>query len=302
MDVLRVPPYPISTTWNAPEANADYTLTIEDLVDHSVETTSVTSDSNSKVTYIIPQDRLFFDRKFLVKLIDDTDHIVLEDHLDILRPYIDPNLLGSTASEIAEYSGYELVARSIIDTIISEGFYNTKSILQTVGQGGDYISVWTDVNKVLKVYENNELVYDVETPEENVYDFKVTLDNSAIQRIYTGHYNRAEQTPQTLPPAYGDLGSVGSGRYVDFPKGYDYTFILDVGYKAVPPDVELAAKYLIEDIKCGKLDYYKRYVTNYNTDQFRIQFDKALFAGTGNLIVDKILEKYLKNIIRPGLI
>ncbi len=37
-----------------------------------------------------------------------------------------------------------------------------------------------------------------------------------------------------------------------------------------------------------KLDYFKRYASAYNTDQFRIQFDKTLFAGTGNLIVDKI--------------
>jgi len=301
MDVLRVPPYPITTTWTAPSPNTEYTFSIEDLVDHSVETQTVTSNSNSKVEYIIPQDRLFFDRKFLVKLIDDTDHIVVEEHLDILRPYIDPNTLGTTASEIAEYSNLEMVARSIIDTIVTDGFYNTKSIIQSTGQGTDYFNVWQDVNKVLKVYENNILVYDVETPEENVYDYRVTLDNSAIQRVYNYQYNRSEQAPLELPPAYGDLGSVG-GRVVDFPKGYDYLFIVDAGYKAVPPDVEIAAKYLIEDLKCGKLDYYKRYVNSYNTDQYKIGFDKKLFEGTGNMIVDKILDKYLRNISRPGVI
>ena len=64
----------------------------------------------------------------------------------------------------------------------------------------------------------------------------------------------------------------------------------------------ILGKLLIDDLKCGKLDYYKRYVTSYNTDQFKIQFDKMMFDGTGNMIVDKILEKYKKNITKIGLI
>ena len=59
---------------------------------------------------------------------------------------------------------------------------------------------------------------------------------------------------------------------------------------------------LIDDIKCGRLDYYKRYVKNYSTDQFKIEYDKRLMEGTGNILVDKILEKYKENIIRPGVL
>jgi hypothetical protein len=59
---------------------------------------------------------------------------------------------------------------------------------------------------------------------------------------------------------------------------------------------------LIEDIKCGKIDYYKRYVTSYSTDQFRIQFDKTVLDGTGNMLVDKILDKYKKSITRIGIL
>jgi hypothetical protein len=59
---------------------------------------------------------------------------------------------------------------------------------------------------------------------------------------------------------------------------------------------------LIYDIKCGKLDYYKRYVKNYSTDQFKIQYDERLIDGTGNILVDKILDKYKETIIRPGVL
>jgi hypothetical protein len=59
---------------------------------------------------------------------------------------------------------------------------------------------------------------------------------------------------------------------------------------------------LIDDIKCGRLDYYKRYVKNYSTDQFKIEYGKGFTEGTGNILVDKILDKYKETIIRPGVL
>jgi len=303
MEVMRVPPYPLTTTWNLPIPDYDYIQYVEDLIDHSVVETEVTSDSNGVVEYVLPLESVQFDRNFIIRFYDtEHEHILHEENLDIIRPYVDPAKLGTTASEIQEYTILELVARSIIDTYVGDGFYNHKQVVQAMGQGTDYFSLWNDTNKVLKAYENNVLVYDVNTPESNVYNYMVTLDNSAIQRIVNEEYNRAESSPGTYIPAYGDLGNVGSSRTVDFPKGYDYTFILDTGFKAIPPDVEYATKVLIEDIKCGKLDYYKRYVTAYNTDQFRIQFDKSVLDGTGNMLVDKILDKYVVTVVKPGIL
>jgi hypothetical protein len=302
MEVMRVPPYPITTTWNLPIPNYEYIQYVEDLVDHSVVETLVTSDANGVVEYILPLEKVQYDRKFYIKFYDsEHEHTLYEDNLDIIRPYVNAKKLGTNVSEIKEYRMLELVSRSIIDTIIPNGFYNHKTVIQTTGQGTDYFPVWYDTNKVLKVYENNVLVYDVETPELNQYDYIITLDNSAVQRVIADSYNRAEQSPPNFISARGDLGYYGF-QSVGFPAGYDYTFIVDSGYKTIPSDVEYATEALMEDIKCGKLDYYKRYVTAYNTDQFRIQFDKSLFNGTGNLLVDKILDKYSNTILKPGII
>lgn len=302
MDILRVPTYPKVTVWDVPVQQENYTIYVEDLVDHVMISSNVVSNSNSKVSYTFNQSELLTDRNFLFQVLDENDSIVVEDTVSIYRPYVNSNLMASTASEIKEYQELEMVARSIIDTIVRDGFYNVKKIVQGVGQGSDYFSMWEKFNKILKVYENNVLVYDFETPEDNLYVFNSTGDNSGVQRVVNSEYNRVEQGSIVMPPAYGDLGSVGSGRVVDFPRGYDYIFVLDSGYKTVPTDVEYATKLLIDDLKCGKLDYYKRYVTAYNTDQYEIEFDKSILAGTGNMIVDKILDKYLKNIIRPSVI
>ena len=388
MEVLRVPPYPISTTWDVPAANATYIFEVEDLVDHSIERTTLTSSSGKKLTYVIPRAKAQYDRDFAVKIYE-TDiygEIVTESNLTIYRPYVDPNMLATTTADIAAYKEYEIIARSIIDTYLQEGsgtggaFYNHKLIIQRTGEGNDYFPVWHPVNRVLKVYENNVLVYDAEnTPNgiaiQNVdvtsgvltltttishgfltgqtvtisgvtptkfngtftitgvptsttftldntsigatdneaitarggvesvwaYQYRPSLDNSAILRMEFGEYNRMEQTPLNLPSGTGDIGFYGYYPIV-FPRGYDYIFIVDAGFKAVPPDVEIAIKMLIEDIKCGNNEYYNRFITEYSTDQFDLKFAPQFLEGTGNMIVDKILSNYKGTLIKPGLL
>jgi hypothetical protein len=309
MEVLRLPPYPITTTWDVPEADHTYVIYVEDVVDHSFETTEVTSSEGSKIEYVLPRSKVQFDRDFVFRVYDtDIDgEIVIDSNLTVYRPYVDPATLGTTASEIAEYKRLEIVARAMMDAYIGndsatgEGFYNHKQVIMQVGQGTDYFPVWHNVKRVLKAYENNVLVYDYDTKDDWDYQYAITLDNSAIYRGETGTFNRLEQNPARLPIGAGDLGYYGR-KGAAFPKGYDYTFILDVGYKAVPPDVEQAAIMLIDDLKCGRNEYWKRFVTQYNTDQFDIKFAPAFLGGTGNLMVDRILDNYKGNVFKPGIL
>lgn len=300
MEVLRLPPYPISTTWDVPSANTSYSVYVEDLVDHSYETTTIVSNSQSKLIYTIPQNKAQFDREFLIRISDASGGIVVESNLDILRPYYDYRTLGTTASEIAEYKMLELVARSLIDSIVDEGFYNNKHIVEAVGNGADYFPLFKKANKVLKVYRNNVKVYDSElTDNEEIYG--ISLDHASIIRVLPDEYNRRNFGQIFLFSASDDFGPAAYPTGI-FGPGDDFIFVLDSGYKAVPADVESATKMLIDDLKCGKLDYYKRYVTSYSTDQFRVQLDKSALNGTGNIIVDKILSRYTGNISRPGVL
>ncbi len=303
MEILRVPPYPLVTTWDVPDADTSYTLELEDLVDHSVQSYDVTSDSDAVITHEIPQDLVMTDRSFGVRIYTDADLVAVDTNLEIYRPYVDPSTLGTTASEIEEYKTLELVSRAIIDEFIGGGFYNKKEVLQGVGMGTDYYPVWKDVNKIIKVYENDVLVYDAnaEDPTTNIYEYAVLSDRTAIYRVSLDSMNRSESAPVVLPSSRGDLWS-GTATGNAFQKSFDYTFILEVGPKSVPADVEYATKLLIDDIKCGRLDYYKRYMASYSTDQFKIGFASRMFDGTGNMIVDKILKKYETTIQRLGVL
>ena len=303
MEALRVPPYPLTLKFDVPTSGDIYTLRLQDLVEHFVEENSITS-ADLQLTYVVPLSKIEFDRSYEVKILNSDEEIVFEDNLDIIRPYTDPNKLGTTASEITEAKYNELIARSIIDSFVTDGFYNKKVIVQTVGEGLDYIPLWVNAYKVLRVYENDVLIFDVDEETNDRY-FKLTLDNSAIQEYVpdsTESLNRLEKTLPNLPVSYGDLGYYGWDT-VTFPTGYDYTLVLDAGYKTVPSDIQAATEMLVNDIKCGRLDQYKRYVEEYQTDQYKVKFNASkLFSGTGNIIVDQILSKYSKNITRLGIL
>ena len=304
MEILRVPPYDdIIVNFVVPSgySDADIYARVTDMADLSVQVLEFLEWSTGDNINISLPGR--YDNNYRVEIftIDEGEELIHEEYYELVRPYVDPNTLGTTASEIAEYTTLELVARSIIDTFAPDGFYNKKMSIVGTGNGSDYFHLWDKVYRVFKVYENNELVYDRSTPDTNKYDYVITSDKTAIQRSYVGERNRNESTGPNLVSARGDLDYYNNDLSA-FPSGQDYTFVVDHGYLTVPADIEYATKILIEDLKCGKLDYYKRYVTAYNTDQFRIQFDKTMFNGTGNFLVDKILEKYVKTIVKPGII
>ncbi len=293
MEILRVPSsyFAYNVTGLGP---GTYTYTLTDLADHSVTTDDFIIETTSDI-FAVPVPG-YIDGEYEISV----GGIV--DTISVVRPYVDPNTLGTTASEIADYAKNEMIARAIIDSQLgSVNFYNKKSVYDVIGNGLDYMPIWKDVNRVLKVYENNVLVFDIDTPETNAFDYQITLDKTAITKVFTEQTNLITASNPQLPIANSDY-AYGQRNLGTFVTGNDYIFVLDTGYKNVPSDIQRAAEMLIDDLKCGKLDYYQRYVTGYNTDQFRIQFDKKVLEGTGNIIVDKILSKYNKSITRVGVL
>jgi hypothetical protein len=325
MRILRTPPYPLSVSYTVPEASTEYILVIEDLLEQIESEIIVESDANSVLTYELTGEYVKYDKSYPVTIYESLTvsgventrgDIVVEDNLDIVRPYVDPKTLGTTPTEIAEYVEYEDLARTIIDSIV-DGFYYKRTYLEVVGQGTDYMPLWDKTHKILTIHENSQLVYDSsETPSAlGDFNYLITKDKTAITKDLieiTDSINRSERKPARIPLAYSDSISMfdteDSGNVqtvspgVGFPEGMDYIFLLETGYKVVPYDIQDATKMLINDIKCGKLDYYKRYVKDYSTEQFKISYDKRLFDGTGNILVDKILDKYITNIVKPWVL
>jgi hypothetical protein len=298
MEILRVSPYadvPANFVVPAGIINKDISVTITDMADLSISELNFPDASSGDLLEISLSGK--YDSSYRVEVVSDLggeDEEILQDETyEIVRPYVDPSTKGTTASDISAYAINEEIARAVIDSVIPEGFYYKKKVLSFTGTGSDYLPIWDDVKKVLSVYENNKLVTDRQ--------FEVTPDKTAIVEKSTDNINRAESAPLLLPAASSDSLDP-QFVYRGFGKTWDYAITVEHGYTNVPSDITRAAEMLIHDIECGKLDYYKRFISSYNTDQYRIQFDKGLFEGTGNIIVDKILSKYAKSITKIGVL
>jgi hypothetical protein len=297
MELFRVAPYSgVDAEFVVPATfteNTEFNARITDMSDLSVTETTYMGQAGETMTFSFSG---LYDNSYRVELWYEGEGIenLLDETYDVIRPYVVPANMAETASEIAEYTRYEEIARAIIDSVIPEGFYYKKKVLETVGLGADYIPLWMDAKKVLSVYENNVLVTD--------RTYEITKDKTAITEKVLDRVNRDEQARLVLPTATSDIVDANLPPLRGFPNGYDYKFVLEAGYSSVPSDIVKAAAMLIDDIKCGRIDYYQRYITSYNTDQFRLQFDKRMFEGTGNIVVDKILSKYAKSITRLGVL
>lgn len=326
MIILRLPPFPIDVKYDVPMPNTDYLFTIEN-APRTIEAHEVlTSDENSQITFTLTGDFVTFDHDYSVQIYeineDLEEHILVQDILSIIRPYVNPNTLGTTATEIAEATYNERLARAIIDSLIRKGFTFEKKVIEVVGQGTDYLPVWETIYDISSVWENGIKVYDKtqNPPYLAEFTYLITKDRSSIVKVpvdYTANEekNRAERKPLK----YRDAGSDSFYTYapyenydnmwtntrnpaVGFPEGVDYIIEYEAGYKVIPNDVRDAMNLLVDDIKCGRMDHYKAYVTEYRTDQFSLKYDPSKFFGTGNILVDIILDKYITNLIPPGML
>jgi hypothetical protein len=323
MLILRQAPYDSfisytlepSTQYNLRIEDSDYDVVFQDLVT-TTNTGSLAIDWHGVYGEDdTPYDFRKYDDTYHVEITED-EEIVGQDNLTVERPYVDPNTLGTTASEITAAKEHERLARAIIDSITG-GFYFKTKWIETVGQSTDYMPLWDKTYKILKVYENAELAYDasLEVPAIGDWNYVITKDKTAITKDPTyliTDFNRAESNPVGLNMASSDSISMfdtsDSGNTIAlksgvlFPQGTDYLFQLETGYRVIPYDIQDATKMLINDISCGKLEYFKRYVTDYSTDQFKIKIDASALEGTGNILVDKILDRYVTNVKKPGIL
>jgi hypothetical protein len=303
MEILRVPPYQDvnfeALTVPAGFTDAEFRVVVTDMADLSETVSTVIKSTGQKISVSLPG---LYDSLYRVQVLKSDSIPLADETVELVRPYVDPSSQGDLPSEISAYAEKEELARAVIDSIVPDGFYLKKIVLEITGLGLDYLPIWVDAKKILKVYENNVLVFDAQSPETSRTLYRISDDKTAIIEDYVGAFNRREGAPQELPASpsdYVDLAYFGSRG---FPQTFDYRVVIEAGVYSVPSDIAKATRLLIEDIECGKLEYYKRYVSAYNTDQFKIQFDRQSFEGTGNLIVDKILSKYIKSIRKIGVL
>ena len=170
------------------------------------------------------------------------------------------------------------------------GFDDVVVVIQQNGLGSDMLPLGWRVCKVLKVVENNVSVYTIGATD-NIATYTMSANMQALLLYSDEEVNEHEGGP-VISSANSDSYDNPNYRAVAFPNGYDYTVQVETGWPAVPGDIQEVTKIIMEDLACDAPNYIQKYVREYETKDFRADFQRSAFAGTGNLVVDQILQKY----------
>ena len=277
MEIYRRPPYPLWAEVEVPLANHSYTVLIDTYSD------AYTSDVDGILAFNVPVEIEKYDGEYTLVIKDGTE-IVVEDTLRVVRPYV--NVAQEFPNEdIEKYSEYEKIARLAIDNIVG-GFYYTKERFERMGTGSDVLPIGYNIRKLIEVSENGEVVYD---GNDNTYEYVIS-DNGLYIKVASTE-DIIEGSPIKIPTGSSD--SYGNFYWgVQFGNDYQYTVTAECGYPVVPTDIKTITKRMIKELACGTPNYLQKYVVKYETAEFRTDFDKRAFDGTGDLIVDQTLKRY----------
>jgi hypothetical protein len=326
MEITRVAPFPLTLTQDGFDPSTDYIVTILDSHTNDLSQISVTSNSSGEISTILPSYYSRYDDDYRIEIYvndgDEEDPVLAElvfiDTLSIYRPYFDVSVLSDDDEEVQELKQYEYVAKSIIDSITG-GFNYKRETVETVGLGNDYLPLPYRLNKIVKVIENNVIVFNSEDEEStNIKEYYITPDHSTISipmPYILGGYNRLQSKPVVPQMPASDsftlyntndsaniIQSLAGSPF--FPSGWDYTVVVEAGWPIIPNDIKYCMRLLINDLKCDNLPYANAYISEYKSDQFSVKIEKESFSKnmTGNRIVDKILSAYVRPLYHIGIL
>jgi len=340
MEISRTPPFPLTFTHPNFSPLTAHVVTILD--DHSNDLVAIltTSDDAGEISVELPNYFSRYDDEYRceIYLSSGTEistgmpilgDLVWVDTLTIMRPYVSLADIIESPGGIEEAIMYEAIARAMINSITG-GFTYKREVVETSGLGSDYLPIPFRLNKVVRVYENDVLVYNAEPEDPETWrdrrEYYVTPDKGAIsvkienstgynrlqsKAPYRGRgasdsfnrYNTNDSPNYSEAVAYDTkIFTDGAGGSPMFPSNWDYTVVVDAGWPVIPQDIKQAIKLIISDLRCKNIPYVNSYIKNYKSDQFMLTFDDRVFKNTGNLIADKILSAYVRPIYRLGVI
>lgn len=263
-----------------------YDCVLVDQNDFSEVSLALVSTPTGDLTINLPEKYTRYDGWFALNVFQGPS-IVYVDTVTSKRPYASvSNILSNISKTISSTQAamYERIARELINSIVGFEFDFKRKRLYLTGNGTDLLTTDERIAKVFSVKENNVLIW-----SENDPDAFTNWDNNyTIVRQYVGEQNRAEYS----------LFSYGG----EFRWQHDYEIDAEVGWQVVPQDIEDATIMLVDDIACGNNRYANKYIDSYTSGEVKVDYFREVTKGTGNLLVDNILSKYVVESIRAKVL
>lgn len=218
-----------------------------------------------------------------------------EDYYEVFTPYatvakiIDYYNFGTRPQDLNYKSVEEIIyaersARYQIEAYCNQSFGRAWGDQEVFGYGSDAIELTQRMVNISKVYENGVLSIDyTQDPVYNIFGYDVELSTTnkaariiknAQDVIYEGQYD-----PTIL-------------YYGRFREHARYKFYGEIGWQYVPQDIQYATIRLAGNLLSRDAQWRERYLKKVNLSEISFELAGGAFNGTGDVIVDTILDQY----------
>jgi hypothetical protein len=220
-----------------------------------------------------------------------------EDFYEVYTPYasladiIEYYNFGTRPSDInykseEEIQAAEFIARMQIETYAGQTFGRYWGDQEIFGNGSDALELVERMLKVQKLYENGLLTIDYTSdPIINIFGFDVELTPTyRALRVVNRDYQNVIAYDSSFDVTVEYSGSFKSGNR--------YRVYGEKGWNYVPQDVRRCTVLLAGDYLSRDSEWRQKYLNKIQLGEINFELDSGAFTGTGNAIVDQILDQY----------
>lgn len=259
--------------------------------------TIVDIDYPGEYQYIVPSQYLQYDRVFKIQWEYSVNSVPIKeiDYLYVVTPYctvdeIAEELGFSMRSEDANYMPYEKIqsaerlARMVIDTELGFSINKKQTTVSAYGSGADTITLSDRIISISSLKENDELVVDIPNNYSIFgFDIEVTETNYGIRIVPPNPGDDIDEQEEF------DFTGLNKGR---FRNGYRYDITGVFGFDYIPQEIKQCVFLLVNDLLCNDNTWRTKYVKKINSGQMSVELSSLAFNGTGNALVDSLLQKF----------
>ena len=222
-------------------------------------------------------------------------HIQEVEYAYVVTPYatvdeIISELGYSSRPEDQNYFSYDKIrsaeraARMMISNELGFTIGQRVGTTTAYGSGADVLVLSEKIKSISRLYENNELVVDV-SENYNIFGYGVEITETGYGiRIVPANPGDDIDEQESI-----DFFGYSKGRFRD---GYRYQVSGVLGWSCVPAEIKQCVFLLVNDLLCNDSIWRSRYVKKINSGQMSVELSSLTFSGTGNAIVDSILQKF----------
>jgi len=238
----------------------------------------------------LSSDSTAYDRNIKIEYITTSASGVFNEiqYASLIRPFATPSRIRELATidssvTDATLQKLERRARLYLQAQIGETFTKEYKTIEVYGNNTDVLSVQDRVLQIDYIYEDDFEVYDrVAGTNSFDYNIDIGLSKTRISIVNNDQNKEIFESPKFSVFYYDGV----------FGKDYSYKISGIMGYEYVPADIEEATALLVEDYLCNDFDIRNKNIAQLSNDSYDIKYSPGASGGTGNLLVDTLIDKY----------